>query len=141
MPDEDTRNDPPTVLSKTVKGMPIDQWDAIVRAAKANKETIAEYIWAAHEARSRRVSWPEPQQIPANHEVIPPDAHGLPREQPMPTSAELSLIDLFDIICKFAATEPAPGNKALLQEARGVLYARLREAREGRRSPIALPGN
>jgi hypothetical protein len=62
--------------------------------------------------------------------------------EPRPSSAELSLIDLFNIICKFAETEPAAGNKALLQEARGVLYARLREAREGHAQqsrPVALP--
>jgi hypothetical protein len=121
-----------------------ERWDAITRAAKANKETVAEYIWAAHEARSGAVSWPQRSEpIPATHEVLPPDARGLPNGEPRPAAAELSLVELFNIICQFASTEPAPGNKSLLQEARGVLYARLREARENRQhpSPIALPGN
>lgn len=111
----------------TVKGLPLHMRNEVIRAAKAQRETVAEYIWAAHEVR--KSSWQNPAQHAAT-EVIPWDDRRGRHDDPHPATGEPSLVELFDIICKFASTEPAPGNKALLNDARSVLYARLREARD-----------
>lgn len=134
-PEEVLENDSPArpITPRTVKNMPDHMWNAIVRAAKANGESVAEYLWAAHEIRRSWHSPPPPlstalTEADGHTEVILRDDRQEPRLPPRPFT---SLVELMELICKVASTKPSFSNRALLNEARQLLSEKLREARNG----------
>lgn len=102
----------------TIKNLPPDRREAITRAARRNSETVAEFVWAACETRIQ-ANRAAPSAAPSERELVIPE---------MATGQ--TLVELFELVRRFAGTAPTKGNRALMNEARAVLRGYLRRARQ-----------
>jgi hypothetical protein len=104
----------------TIKGMPAEQREVIIAAARRSAETAAEFVWLACKAR-----------IEGNRQPMTPSLQTIPMEGDTGSGANLhhdplsDLERLFEVIGKFIEKKPEPGNGALATDARRFLRNKL----------------
>jgi hypothetical protein len=115
-------------LAWTIKGMPVDQREVIIRAAHALNQSVADFVWASCDARIRA----DREPIGLTGQVLPNGAN------PQVNQGKPEWAELVEAVVALASVQPTPGNNALLGAARAVVRERLRALREpgGRWPPV-----